>query len=195
MSLRLFSHPHSFITKFHLLTEFRLSYDIIQILTSVLQKIKYEAETLCAHIIWVWYIGHLSHLKELRHTADLMSSLNRWGKVHEILIVLVIHGYDHVEVQHVHGPHLTCDVGNGEASVKGRCTHASVRLVAAVAAIDASRISLHPVLKSVFTHIMFEYRLSRRRTADVSQADKKDLVFIADGFHLLYDYALDSSWY
>ena len=100
--------------------------------------------------------------------------------MHQILIVLIIHRYDEVEIKEIQTGNLTGPMCQAITSVHSRIPHPAVRKFSPVTAIGSGRIRLDPVLHPVFPDNMFKNSLSRRRPADVPQAHEKDFVFIID---------------
>ena len=114
------------------------------------------------------------------HPFNLVGGLNRRGQMHQILIVLIIHRYDEVEIKKIQTGNLTRPMGQAITSVHSRIPHPAVRKFSPVTAIGSGRISLDPVLHPVFPDNMFKNSLSRRRPADIPEAHEKDFVFVID---------------
>ena len=126
------------------------------------------AEAFRSHVVWVRNIGYPVGCQIVGHALDLVRVFHRRGQVHQVFIVLVVHGYDQVEVKEIHRPYPTGGVSHGEPSVEGRRAHAAVWKTARMTSVCTCRIRLNPVLKPRFADIMFKNCLRRRRTADIT---------------------------
>ena len=62
-----------------------------------------QFETILPHIIRVRNIRNLMGGEVTRHPFYFTGVFHRWGKMHQRLIVLIIHGYDHIEIEEIKG--------------------------------------------------------------------------------------------
>jgi hypothetical protein len=129
------------------------------------------------------------------HPFYLMGGLNRRGQMHKVLIILVIHSYDEIEVKEVQAGNRAGTMGKSITTIKSGIAHPAVRKFSPMASISSGRINLESVRGSVFLYYMFKDSMCCRRPADVSQAHEKDFVFIVEFCHFLsvYNQTFDST--
>ena len=110
------------------------------------------------------------------HTDNLLEISRRIGLTGHIVIVLVIHDGNEIETLEILWRELSGPMVKGISMSLSALAHSMVRQLAYMPRADTSRIDEKLIFESTLSHQMMHDTISSRRTTDITQTDKQNLL-------------------
>ena len=148
-----------------------------QTLAGVLEEFEGKLKVASRAVIRIWN-GLLARMvtEIVAHTDNLLEVSRRIGLAGDIMIVLVIHDGYEVETLEIPWRELSGPMVKGVPMSLSAFSHPMVRQLTYVPRPNTSRIDEEFILESAFSHQMMHDTICSRRTTDITQTDKQNLL-------------------
>ena len=106
---------------------------------------------------------------------DLVAECSLGIEFGDVVVVVVIHGEDEIEVEKILSGELARSTIGRDITIAQRLTHSAIRALAGVPVERASGVDVNLFTESGLLDLMAEDVFSGGRPADISETDKKDV--------------------
>ena len=126
-------------------------------------------------VIWIGNVAIMRILShKVGHTVEFIEILSLRRKATHILVVVIVHHDNHIEVIVILLLCLARSVCKSVSVRRRSLNHSRIWQLACMPAHSAGRIYLNTILQTRLSNHMLHNAVSRRRSADISEADKEN---------------------
>lgn len=150
-----------------------------QLLARLFEHLDYEVEALATFVVWVGHVVVCAAIggEVVAHTINFIYMLARGSETANSFVVTVVHHHNSVEIVEVGRTEWTRAVRQAVAATVRSFAHSRVCQLASVARICTSRVDFELLRQTARKDLLAKNLLRHRRTADISQANEKYLLF------------------